>query len=165
MGADHTYDRWAGGSHVGSRGACAQRSFRPGHAQGGVVLAEKGSGQAGAAPIDFILTALPLIALTLSVIGLGLFSYCRNVSFDIAIESARWAALADQSASAGCDLAKLELASTLAASFSSQVRCEEMVTVAGRMLAVEISIDFPKFSFVSAGGPLKVMGHAFAETQ
>jgi hypothetical protein len=123
------------------------------------------SDQGGAAPIDFILTALPLLALTLSVIGLGLYGYCRNVSYDIAIESARWAALADQPVSAGCELAKLELGSTLAASLSSQVRCEETITASGRMLAIAITIDFPQLGFVSAVGPIKAVGHAFAEVQ
>lgn len=165
LGVDHSDDRRVGGFDVGSGGACTQGSIRSGHAQGGFVLNQKASSQAGAAPIDFILTALPLLALTLSVIGLGLFSYCRNVSYDIAIESARWAALADQPVSAGCERARLELASTFAASLSSQVRCEENLTSAGRMLAVEITVQFPQLGLVSAVGSIKAVGHAFAEIQ
>ena len=165
VGFDHPDDGRAGGFDVGSSGTGTQGSFRSGHAQGGFVLAQKASGQGGAAPIDFILTALPLLALTLSVIGLGLFSYCRNVTYDIAIESARWAALADQPVSAGCERAKLELAQTLAASLSSQVRCDEKVTSGGRMLAVEITVEIPKLGLVSAVGPIKAVGHAFAEIQ
>lgn len=165
VGFDHSDDSRARGFDVGSSGTCTQGSLRSGHAQGGFVLAQNASGQGGAAPIDFILTALPLMALTLSVIGLGLFSYCRNVSYDIAIESARWAALADQPVSAGCERAKLELASTLAAGLSNQVRCEEKVTSGGRMLAVEVTVEFPKLGLVSAVGPIKAVGHAFAEIQ
>ena len=165
LGFDHADDRRACGFDVGSSGTGTQGSFRSGHAQGGFVLAQKARGQGGAAPIDFILTALPLLALTLSVIGLSLFSYCRNVSYDIAIESARWAALADQPVSAGCERAQLELASTLAASISSQVRCDEKITSGGRMLAVEITVEFPKLGLVSAADPIKAVGHAFAEIQ
>ncbi len=106
-----------------------------------------------------------MLALTISVIGVALFGFCRNVAIDVAIESARWSALADQPIAAGCELAKRELAATLAASLPSRVSCDEMFTSKGRVMVVEILIDFPSLGLLSAKAPIKAVGHAFAEIQ
>ena len=63
--------------------------------------------QAGSAVANFVLLAAPLALLTVTVITISLSSFCALVIRDSAIEGARYAALADQDSSSGCERAKL----------------------------------------------------------
>jgi hypothetical protein len=53
----------------------------------------------GSAPLDFILVAFPLVILTISVIGIAMNGFGKNLAQDLAVDTARFAALADQDAS------------------------------------------------------------------
>jgi Flp pilus assembly protein TadG len=49
----------------------------------------------GSAPVEFILVGVPLVLLTLSVLGVAINSYATNIAQDVAIQAATYAALAD----------------------------------------------------------------------
>jgi len=55
----------------------------------------------GSAPVDFILVSVPLIMLTLSVLGVAINGYAKNIAQDVAVEAARYSALADQDIAGG----------------------------------------------------------------
>lgn len=115
--------------------------------------------------VDFVFTALPLLAIALSVMGLAAVGYQRNVMTDIAIESARFAALADQTANSACSVAENGVKQMLAIGLKTSVACSEQSTAAGRLISVVVQGQVPNLGLLPAISVIKAEGHAYAEVQ
>jgi hypothetical protein len=76
----------------------------------------------GSAPLDFILVAVPMVLLTLSVIGIAMNGFAKNIAQDIAVDTARYAALADQDSSTASARAIRGLGLALGRIFEPSVR-------------------------------------------
>lgn len=63
----------------------------------------------GSAPVDFVLIAFPLLLLTMTTIAFSLTGFCKLIAQDVAIDSSRFGALADQ----GSESAELRARETL----------------------------------------------------
>lgn len=82
--------------------------------------------QAGSAVVEFVLVSVPLLMVSLTVLSLGITNFTMAVLRDSAIEGARFAALADQSADAGCHRA-LELSKQALGRFATlKVACDSL---------------------------------------
>jgi len=71
------------------------------------------SRERGSAVADFVLVAFPMLALFVGTVSISFASYARTVILDATIEGARFAALADQTTSAGIEKTKQLVQSSL----------------------------------------------------
>jgi hypothetical protein len=62
-----------------------------------------------------------MVLLTISVIGIAINGFAKNIAQDIAVDTARYAALADQDAVTATDRAQKRLGAVLAGTFSPNV--------------------------------------------
>jgi hypothetical protein len=95
--------------------------------------------------VDFILVSIPMVLLTLSVIGISINGFAKNIAQDIAVDTARFAALADQDSTAATARAMSRLRAVLSGIFApsavvnrttSSEACTYEVTVTLRPLAI-----------------------------
>lgn len=95
--------------------------------------------------MDFILVSIPMMLLTLSVIGISINGFAKNIAQDIAVDTARFAALADQDSTTATERALTRLRAVLSGAFSpsavvnrsvSRDVCTYQVTVTLRPLAI-----------------------------
>lgn len=99
--------------------------------------------------MDFILVSVPLLLLTVSIMGVAINGFARNVAQDIAIDSARFGALADQNASAARVRAQGLLAGPLLRLFRSDVSATSTSSSAGCRVQVSVSIKTIGFGLLS----------------
>lgn len=92
--------------------------------------------QRGSAAVDFVLVALPLLALLLGVLQVAAYLHLRNVVVASAAEGARQAAVADRSTRDGGPLAEQVLARGVSARAAAGVQCDatEEAGAAGSVL-------------------------------
>lgn len=90
----------------------------------------------GSAAVDFVLVALPLLALLLGVLQVAAYLHFRDVVVASAAEGARQAAVADRSTRDGGPLAEQVLARGVSARAAEGVHCAaaEQAGVAGAVL-------------------------------
>ena len=100
--------------------------------------------------MDFILVSIPMFFLTLSVIGISVNGYAKNIAQDIAIDTARFAALADQDSTTATERALSRLRAVISGSFLpsalvsrhiSSEGCTYEATVTLRPLALGLLTD------------------------
>ena len=106
-----------------------------------------------------------MVLLALSVMGIALNGLVRNVMFDSAIEGARFAALADQNASAGCARAQLLFAKALGTAITPTVRCDQAEVGSRAVILVSLEAVLPGLGFLPNNFRFKAVGHATAELQ
>ena len=115
--------------------------------------------------MDFVLISVPLVLLALSVMGIALNGLVRNVMFDSAIEGARFAALADQKASAGCARAQFLFTKSLGSAIHPTFRCDQAEVGSRTVILVSLEAAIPGLGFLPNNFKLKAVGHATAELQ
>lgn len=98
---------------------------------------------AGSAAVDFILTAIPLCLVFLSVISISASSYVLGIIRDSAVEGARYAALADQSSVAGCQKAQFLMQQVLVINLNPQVKCTLVQINSKNYETVRIEVSIP----------------------
>lgn len=119
----------------------------------------------GSAAVDFVIISVPIILLALSVLGVALIGFARNVMFDAAVEGARYGALADQSADAGCVRAQQIFSKTLGAALRPRFQCEAGVVGTRSVVVVSIEASLPGLGFLPNDKSFKAVGHATSEIQ
>ena len=119
----------------------------------------------GSAAVDFVLISVPLVLLALSVLGVALFGFVRNVMFDSAIEGARFAALADQNTRAGCLRAQELFRTTLGSAIKPTFQCEQAFAGSRSVIFVTIEAAIPGLGFLPNDYRFKAVGHATSELQ
>ena len=112
-----------------------------------------------------MLISAPLVLLALSVLGVALFGLVRNVMFDSAVEGARFAALADQNARAGCLRAQELFAKALGSALKPIVQCEQAWLGSRSVIFVSIEAAIPGLGFLPNDYRFKAVGHATSEIQ
>ncbi len=101
----------------------------------------------------------------MSVLGVALFGFVRNVMFDSAVEGARFAALADQNSGAGCLRAQELFTKSLGSSLKPEFRCERVLIGPRSALVVTIETPIPGLGFLPNNFRFKAVGHATSEIQ
>jgi Flp pilus assembly protein TadG len=133
--------------------SCGHRSFTP------------GSGDDGAAPVDFVLLSALLTAIFLMVLQLGIALHVRNVLASAAAEGARYGANADftQHGAAAAQETRDIITKELAARFAGNVSAA-VVNVGGQpAIEVDVSAPLPLFGFWGTARDIHVRGHAMQE--
>ena len=129
------------------------------------LLRSKFKSTRGSAPLNFVLIAVPLLLLAFSVVGISLTTLLRNQLIDTAVESARFAALADQSSSDGCLRARALLAKTVAQKLDLEVRCFGESVFGVSQEVVQLTFRTPAIGFLPGSKLIKAVGHATREIQ
>ncbi|MDX6244033.1 MAG: hypothetical protein QOE76_1756 [Frankiales bacterium] len=133
--------------------SCGHRSSTP------------GSGDVGAAPVDFVLLSALLTAIFLMILQLGIALHVRNVLASAAAEGARYGANADfsQHGLAAEQQTREIITKELAARFAGDVSAT-VVDVGGQpAIEVDVSAPMPFFGFWGTARDIRVRGHAMQE--
>lgn len=118
----------------------------------------------GSAPVEFIMVAALLTALTLGVIQLGVATYVRNVVHDAAVEGAYHGALADASPAAGAQRTRELISRAIGPAYGTDVATR--VTVAGGREVIEVTVraSIPLVGLWPSGLTTEVSAHAPIES-
>lgn len=103
--------------------------------------------------------------LSFSVVGISLTSLVRNQLIDTAIESARFAALADQTSSDGCVRARKLIAATVAQKLDLQASCFNLSQIGLEQEVVRLTLRVPALGLLPGNQLIKVVAHATREVQ
>ncbi|WP_322411971.1 TadE/TadG family type IV pilus assembly protein [Microbacterium invictum] len=118
----------------------------------------------GSAPVEFVLVAVMLTALTLGVLQLGLGIYVRNVVHDAAVEGAYHAALADTTLRDGADRTSQIVARTVGAAYAGDVSVAETTALGYPAVEVSVQAPLPVIGLIGLPGLLEVSAHAPVES-
>jgi hypothetical protein len=119
----------------------------------------------GSAAVDFILTAIPLTLVFVSVISICASSYVLGLIRDTAVEGARFAAHADQSSATGCLRARSLMNQILANSLNPQISCSLVQINSKNFEAVRIEVPLPLAGTLIKTNVLEAEGWAPREEQ
>lgn len=119
----------------------------------------------GSAVVDFILVSVPIIFISLSVLGLNLASYTRLVLIDTAIEAARFSALADQTDSDGCARAKILYAKTFGSNSVLHAYCFTEQINSHEFSRAVLTTELVNLGLISFGPEIKATAKAIRELQ
>jgi uncharacterized membrane-anchored protein len=107
----------------------------------------------GSAPVEFVLVAVLLLLMTFSVIGVSMNGYAKNIAQDVAIDAARYAALADQGAQPAAERANRTLSLAIGSAFRPQVDVLKILSPGGcsfqatvSMVGLPLGVDSRVFS-------------------
>lgn len=115
--------------------------------------------------MDFILVSVPMLMVALSVIGLTFNGFARNIARDVAVETARYAALADQDYTLARDRALKGLALILPRSWAPDVQVLRMSTSSICVYEAKVSIRPLAIGFLLGIAPIKESASAICELQ
>lgn len=109
--------------------------------------------------------SIPMLLLTLSVIGLALNGFVKNIAQDLAVDTARFAALADQDSSLAKARAMTGLSLILPRSFVSEVLVRRLALGASCAYEAQITLKPIAIGFLSGIAPIKESARAVCELQ
>jgi Flp pilus assembly protein TadG len=124
------------------------------------------SGEAGSAPVDFVLVGALVTLMFMAVLQLGIDFYVRNVLTACVADGARYAANSDVAdPSAGAEQANEEIARSLGASYATAYAPSEQDSVDGAtVVTVDAAARLPLLAwFLPVGPTVHVTGHALLE--
>ena len=122
--------------------------------QGGEVC-RAGRDDRGAAVVEFVLIAVPLLLLLLAVLQVAVYLHLRNVLVASAAEGARYGANADRMSAEGGPFAEQVLARGVSARTASAIRCRAAEQPgAGRVVLVAVRCQGTVPTLLSAVGAL-----------
>lgn len=101
------------------------------------------SKEAGSAAVEFILSAIPLTLIFISVVSVSASSYVLGIIRDTAVEGARFAALADQSSNTGCKKTQALIHQVLVADLNPVITCNLVQVDSVNFEKVKIQIALP----------------------
>jgi hypothetical protein len=119
----------------------------------------------GSAGVDFILTATPLTLVFISAISICSSAYVLGVIRDSAVEGARFAALADQSSTDGCQKALSLMKQVLVSVIDPRVSCRLVDINSSSFEKVEIEVSVPFINSLFNSSVLRAEGWAPRENQ
>ena len=122
----------------------------------------RGSGQAGAAVVEFVVVVPMLALLLLAVVQVGLVLHVRSALAAAAAEGARDAAVRGGDAAVGVRGAREALAVTVAADVVEDVRASVTTQAGFAAVDVEVRARLPLVALLGPSG-LVVHGHALVE--
>jgi hypothetical protein len=125
-------------------------------------------GDAGAAPVDFVLVGSLLTLFFLALLQLGVDLYVRNVLAACAAEGARYAANADVAAP-GAAVSRTDalITQALGSRYTSATATSSAGDVGGQpVVTVQVSARLPLLAWFLPEGPtVHVIGHALQEVE
>lgn len=119
----------------------------------------------GSAALEFVLVIVPFLLSATSVIGVFGSAYAINVLRDGAIEGARFAALADQSAIDGCERSRDLITKALKISSGLSVWCESAELNSNSYEKVSVQLTVPLIGLFSGQTILRAQSSAPREVQ
>ena len=117
----------------------------------------------GSAPVDFVLVSVPLLLLSVTIIGVTFNGLAKTVAQDVAIDSARFGALADQNASAALDHAKSVLSGPILRVFRAEVSASRSSSSTNCIVQVLVRFKTIGFGFISEALRVEEKGNAICE--
>ena len=120
----------------------------------------RSSSERGSAVIDFVLVGVPLVLMAVTLLSISISNYAVAVMRDIAIESARYAALADQSTAEGCKKATELIKSAFTLNLATQVFCAAGADLAGEQIGVKLKMPFPIIGLIASNLFIEVQSSA-----
>jgi hypothetical protein len=115
--------------------------------------------------VDFILVAVPLVLMTLSVLSISLNGFAKNVAQDIAVDAARYASLADQGASSASNRAYTGLGLLLVQGFAPEVQVTRALTGSECKYSVQVTLKPLALGLLSGIPPIEESASAVCEIQ
>lgn len=115
--------------------------------------------------MDFILVAVPLVLMTLSVLCISLNGFAKNVAQDIAVDAARYASLADQGASSAMNRAYKGLGLVLVQGFAPDVQVTRALTGSDCKYSVQVKLRPLALGLLSGIPPIDESASAACEIQ
>jgi hypothetical protein len=106
---------------------------------------------------------LPLLLLWISIMGITLNGFARNIAQDVAIDAARYGALADQSADEANERAYDSIQGILGKNFSAKVSASKAVTATSCYVEVSVSLTTIPIGFLKAASEVHEVGFATCE--
>lgn len=109
--------------------------------------------------------SVPMLLMTLSVIGLTFNGFARNIAQDVAVDAARYAALADQDSSLARDRAIRAISLLLPRSWATDVQVLRMSTSSSCVYEAKVSIKPLAIGFLLGFGQIRESARAVCELQ
>lgn len=116
-------------------------------------------GQAGAAPVEFVLSMLVLLPIFFGIYQIGLTILVRNTLAACASDAARVGAVHDRGGADAADAARTCIDNSPGARWVTKVSTPAV----GGMIVVDIDAKVPPLGLVGPGFGVHVSGHAVAE--
>jgi len=118
----------------------------------------------GSAPVEFVMVAALLTALTLGVIQLGVATYVRNVMHDAAVEGAYYGALADTSTGSAVDRTREVITRAIGPEYGTDVGTRQVVIDGQPVVEVPVRASIPLVGLWPSGLQPEVTAHAPLES-
>jgi hypothetical protein len=115
--------------------------------------------------VDFILVSVPLVLMTLSVLSISLNGFAKNVARDIAVDTARYASLADQGASSAISRAHKGLGLLLVQGFRPDVQVTRSLSGSECKYSVQVTVKPLALGLLSGLPPIEESASAICELQ
>lgn len=115
--------------------------------------------------MDFILVSVPMVLMALSVIGIAINGFAKNVAQDIAVDTAQFAAFADQDAATSSSRALRRLDATLALDFSPNVQVSRSDAGDGCSYSVSVTLRPRAFGLLNGITTIRESARAVCEVQ
>jgi hypothetical protein len=115
--------------------------------------------------LDFILVSIPMVFLTLSVIGISMNGFAKNIAQDVAVDTARFAALADQDSTTATERALSRLRAVLSGTFSPSAVVNRVISSEGCAYEVKVTLRPLAIGLLTVGGPIRETARAVCELQ
>lgn len=109
--------------------------------------------------------SVPMLLMTLSVIGLTFNGFARNIAQDVAVDTARYAALADQDSSLATDRAIRGISLILPRSWAAEVQVLRLSTSSSCVYEAKVSIRPLAIGFLLGFGQIRESARAVCELQ
>lgn len=121
------------------------------------------AGDAGAAPVEFVLVGVLLTALFLAILQLGLDLHVRNTLVASASEGARYGANADREPPDGIPVARELISRALSSRFAHDVSAGIEQVDGAEVVVVRVRAPLPILAWFGPANDLVVTGHALRE--
>lgn len=106
---------------------------------------------------------MPLLFLSISTIGISLNGFAKNIAQDVAIDAARYGALADQTVEDAEAHAYEAIDGVVGNNFSSNVVASRISTGSSCYVAVSVSLSTIPIGFLRTPSEIQEMGFATCE--
>lgn len=108
---------------------------------------------------------VPLLCLSISTWGVTLNGFAKNIAQDIAIDSARYGALADSTLQEAESHARDEIAAVVGKRFSSNVAANKISKDSSCFVSVTVNLSTIPIGFLKTVSEIKETGYAACELE
>ncbi|CAB4632126.1 unannotated protein [freshwater metagenome] len=106
-----------------------------------------------------------MVLLSLSVIGISINGFAKNIAQDIAVDTARFAALADQDSTTATDRALTRLRAVLSGTFSPGAVVNRNISSEGCTYDVTVTLRPLAIGLLAVVRPIRESARAICELQ